>query len=94
MFECGETDESECCVPWAHVILACIEHILSCLDSDLWASTFHNIKRKCTMPTSWLRAQAETSLAKASQLTGLQSPKKKRCVAIALVQYVYIHHLD
>ncbi len=79
MFECGETDEPECCVPWTHVILACIEHILSCLDSDLWASTLHSVKRKFTVPTSWLRAQAETSLATASQLTGLQSPRKIRC---------------
>ncbi len=78
MFERGEIEQPECSVPWAQVILACIEHSLLCLKSDLWASTLHNDKQDWSIPIPWLRAQAETNIALASQITVMESAKNAR----------------
>lgn len=88
-FDHDETNQSECTVPWAQVILACIENILTHLDSELWASGFHDKARDFTVPISWLQAQAETSLATAAQLTHTnpQTTTRKRCSTYAISLY-------
>ncbi len=87
MFERGEIHQSECCIPWAQVIFACIEHSLLCLESGVWASTLHNSKQQCAIPLTWLRAQAETNLALASQITVMGSTKRTRFVRTYVLHF-------
>ena len=78
--------QSELLVPWDHVIITCVEHCLGSsggelLDSDLWVSRGNShlqchrrqasaSERKFVVPSLWLRAEAETVLAVASNTTG------------------------
>lgn len=65
-----EGDQSRCCVPWDQVVLTCVEHTLTSLDSDLWISGFHDDDpTEMVLPVEWLRAQANTSLRAASHMT-------------------------
>ena len=60
-------DGLECSIPWDQVIFACIEHILAHLDPDQWVSCCYGHEREFPLPSVWLRAQAETTLARAAR---------------------------
>lgn len=69
-------DRSEFFIPWDQVILLCAEHMIAYLNSDLWVSGFHgdNSDTAFTIPSEWLRAQAETSLASVARVTSKITP--------------------
>ena len=63
-------DQSYSSIPWDQVILACVEHILSHVRSDIYVTCFHDNKKSFKVPGVWLRVQAETSLAQAAREMG------------------------
>ena len=66
-------DHSEFSIAWDQVILVCAEHMVAYLTSDLWVSGFHGNNATATfpLPSEWLKAQAETTLA---QVTSNSTP--------------------
>ena len=71
-----EGDQSRCSVPWDQVVLTCVQHTLTFLDSDLWISGFHNNAMEIVLPVEWLRAQADTSLSAAAHTSqGAVTPR-------------------
>lgn len=61
------TNQSHCSIPWDQVILACVDHVLNHTSSDLWVACFQGNEKESPVPSEWLRAQAETTLAWATR---------------------------
>ena len=77
-------DCSEFFIPWDQVVLVCAEHMVSHLTSDLWVSGFHgnNATETFSLPSEWLKAQAETTLNSLAQVTSKSTPGSIRKYAI------------
>ena len=66
-------DQSSCSLPWDQVVIACAEHLVGLIDSDLWVTTLQEDGSEegghcgytMVVPVEWLRAQADTSLLSA-----------------------------
>ena len=85
-------------VPWDQVILACVEHMLSTIPSNLMAGIFMNPTAHVFHPPfEWQRAVAETTLALSScgqqrerpRNTG-GSKRRKRSESIAVHEPVAV----
>lgn len=73
-------DQLEAVFPWDHVIITCIDHMVSVAPSDLWVTCFHGDDTKeFATPTSWLMAEAATSLERVNSANlELHVPRAKR----------------
>ena len=56
------SDQSDSTFPWSHVIITCIDHLISVAPADLWVTCFHGNSKDFAIPTSWMMAEARTSL--------------------------------
>ena len=60
--------ESCLCIPWDEVMFLIVEQIITHLRCDLWFALDKESEREFTIPTSWLRAEVETSIDQVPQL--------------------------
>ena len=56
------SNQSNSSFPWDHVIVTCIDHMISTAPADLWVTCLHGDGKEFTTPPSWLMAEAGTSL--------------------------------
>ena len=89
-------DQLEAVFPWDHVIITCIDHMVSVAPSDLWVTCFHGDDTKeFTTPTLWLMAEAATSLERVNSTNlDLHVPRAKRHHRNLSDSYLFqSHHL-
>ena len=69
-------EHSEFFIPWDQVILACAEHMVAYLNSDLWVSGFYGdgCGEPFPNPSEWIEALAATTLATVDILTCKTTP--------------------
>ena len=89
-------NQSKAVFPWDHVIIMCIDHMVSIAPSSLWVTCFHGNTKEFATPTSWLMAEAATSLERVNMLNpGPQTPRPKRHRRNMSDSYLFDpHHLS
>ncbi|CAI7993824.1 hypothetical protein GBAR_LOCUS1332 [Geodia barretti] len=87
-------NQSEAVFPWDHVVITCIDHMVSIAPSDHWVTCFHGKTKEFATPTSWLMAEAATSLERVNMLNPDPPPRPKRHRRNMSDSYLFdSHHL-
>ena len=86
-------EHSEFFIPWDQVILACADHMVAYLNSDLWVTSFYDDGNgeKFPNPPEWIEAQAATTIATVDRLTSKTIPgnfRKYACSYCILTLFI------